>query len=217
MILNSIYEIVVLISFLYSLYILIIKKKSKQQFYFFLYLLMVILIDILPVNLYRMITFNRNLLFTAYIILSIIYFGLIYYRSIEGKIFRILNLVFSVTLIFFIFYKSQIKNVEKLEFVSLISLPVFFIFLSISWYVFKLKNVNEKTIVSDFLFWISSAILIWSVVFIFRAIPMYFLQENDAGLLNFLISVFSIVNIVTYSLFLIGLIFVSNESTSRRI
>lgn len=217
MILNLIYEIVVLISFVYSLYIGLIKNKSKQQFYFFLYLLMVILIDIIPVNMYTLIKFNRNLLFTVYIILSILYFGCIYQMNIKNKVFRVLNFLLSITLISFIFYKSQIQNVEKLEFISIISLPVFFIFISISWYIFKLKNVNEKTIVSDFLFWISSAILIWSVVFIFRAIPMYFLQKNDSGLLNFLISVFSLINIVTYLLFLVGLIFVNNEPTSRRI
>lgn len=217
MILNLIYEIVVLISFFYSLYVGLIKNKSKQQFYFFLYLLMVILIDIIPVNMHTLVAFNRNLLFTVYIILSILYFGCIYQMSIKNKVFRVLNFLLSITLIFFIFYKSQIQNVEKLEFISIISLPVFFIFISISWYIFKLKNVNEKTIVSDFLFWISSAILIWSVVFIFRAIPMYFLQENDSGLLNFLISVFSLINIVTYLLILVGLIFVNNEPTSRRI
>lgn len=217
MILNLIYEIVVLISFFYSLYVGLIKNKSKQQFYFFLYLLMVIFIDIIPVNMYTLVAFNRNLLFTVYIILSILYFGCIYQMSIKNKVFRVLNFLLSITLIFFIFYKSQIQNVEKLEFISIISLPVFFIFISISWYIFKLKNVNEKTIVSDFLFWISSAILIWSVVFIFRAIPMYFLQENDSGLLNFLISVFSLINIVTYLLILVGLIFVNNEPTSRRI
>ncbi|WP_326982015.1 hypothetical protein VUJ46_17655 [Chryseobacterium sp. MYb264] len=106
---------------------------------------------------------------------------------------------------------------ERLNLVPMASLPILFIFESLLWYYHKLKNINEYKITDDFLFWISSGLLIWSVFFIFRAIPMYFLQDNDPNLLSFVIDAFSVVNILTYLLFLIELIFMKkNERSSRR-
>ncbi|SMC79044.1 hypothetical protein SAMN02787074_3138 [Chryseobacterium sp. YR221] len=214
--LNKIYEIVVLICFLYSVYLWIGKHKSKQQFYFFLYLLLIMMVDIIPVNLPFLVICNRNILFWGYILLSVSYFGTIYYKSIPNNIFKITTACFCSILILFNVYTFQISDVGKLNFISIISLPVLFIFLSIAWLMYKLKNVDEKSITKHFLFWISSGLLIWSVFFIFRAIPMYFLQENDSQLLSFLITAFSIVNIMVYLLFLIGLILTQNERTSRR-
>jgi len=215
--LTKIYEIVVFITFLYSIYLFVFKKKLKEQFYLFLYLLIVILVDIIPVNIQYLKKCDRIFLFIVYILFSILYFGIIYHKSIVNKSFRILNFILLIFLIFLNIYKFQDQNIEKINFIPIISLPILFIYLSISWYLFKLKNVDETKITDSFLFWISSGILIWSVFFIFRAIPMYFLQENDPRLLSFVIAAFSVVNIVTYLLFLIGLINIKNERTSGRI
>ena len=212
--LNRIYEIVVLISFLYSMYLWIRKRKSKQQFYIFLYLLLVIGVDIIPVNFPYLLKFDRNILFAGYIVLSILYFGILYLLKVENKIFRIFNVFVITVLVLLNIYKFNNEQVEQLNFIPIISLPVLFIFNSVFWYLYKLKKVDESRITDDFLFWISSGILIWSVFFIFRAIPMYFLQENDPRLLNFVISAFTIVNIVTYFLFLLGLILMKDERTS---
>ncbi|MCS4302957.1 hypothetical protein DRF65_24945 [Chryseobacterium pennae] len=213
--LNRIYEIVVLICFLYSVYLWIYKRKSKQQFYFFVYLLLIIGVDIIPVNLSSWIEFDRNNLFFGYIILSLIYFSTIYFKSIHDRVFRISIICFSCLLIIFNLMEFQ-TDIKQLSFTSIISLPLLFIFLSMTWFIYKLKNVDDKSIIENFLFWISSGILIWSVFFIFRAIPMYFLQKNDSQLLSFLTMTFSIVNVMIYLLFLIGLIFTQNERTSRR-
>lgn len=213
--LNRIYEVVVLICFMYSVYLWICKRRSKQQFYFFLYLLLTIGVDIIPVNLSSWIEFDRNILFLGYIVLSLLYFSVIYFRNIHYQVFKIFIICFSSLLIILNFIEFQM-DIKQLSFISIISLPVLFIFLSISWFMYKLKNVDDKSITESFLFWISSGILIWSVFFIFRAIPMYFLQKNDSQLLSFLTMTFSIVNVMIYLLFLIGLIFTQNERTSRR-
>jgi hypothetical protein len=215
--LNKIYEIVVLITFLYSIYLLLFKKKSKEQFYLYLYLLIVILVDIVPVNFPNIIKINRNLLFVGYIIFSLLFFSNLYQKNISNRNFKVLNFIIIISLIILNINSFQFENKDKINFIPIISLPILFIYLSISWYLFKLKNVNEAKITDDFLFWISSGILIWSVFFIFRAIPMYFLQDNDPKLLSLVITVFSVVNIIMYILFLIGLIFIKNERTSRRI
>lgn len=214
MLLNRTYEIVALITFIYSIYLWIFKRKAKQQLYFFLYLLLVIGVDIIPVNFPCLIKFNRNILFVGYIIFSILYFGILYHQKIKNGFFRILILLIIITLIVLNVYKFNIKNIEQLDFISIISLPILLIFNSISWYWYKLRKADESKIIDDFLFWVSCGILIWSVFFIFRAIPMYFLQENDSQLLNFIINSFSVVNIITYLFFLIGLIFIKNERTS---
>lgn len=199
------------------MYLWIFKSKSKQQFYFFIYLLLVILVDIIPVHFPKIIGFNRNILFTGYIILSIMYFGIIYHQNISSKIFRIFNVVLIIILVFLNMFQFNIPKMERLNLVPMASLPILFIFESLLWYYHKLKNINEYKITDDFLFWISSGLLIWSVFFIFRAIPMYFLQDNDPNLLSFVIDAFSVVNILTYLLFLIELIFMKkNERSSRR-
>jgi len=204
--LNKIYETVVFITFLYSIYLLIYRKKSRQQFYLYIYLFTVLLIDILPVNFPQLIKTSRNLLFTTYIIFSIIYFGFVYHQNITARNFRILNCIILSVLVIINFWNFRYFSILQISFIPMISLPMSFIYLSISWYIFKLKNVNESKITEDLIFWISSGILIWSVFFIFRAIPMYFLQENDPELLSLVITAFSIINIITYLLFLIGLI-----------
>lgn len=214
--LNRVYEIVVVSTFLFSIYLLF-KKKTKQQFYIYLYLLVVILVDIIPVNFPQIIKINRNILFIGYIIFSLLYFGIIYQKSIESRNFRILNFILLFILIILNIYTFQFKSTDRINFIPIVSLPLLFVYLSISWYLFKLKNVDEARITNDFLFWISSGILIWSVFFIFRAIPMYFLQYNDPRLLGLIITIFSVVNIIMYILFFIGLIFIKNEGTSRGI
>lgn len=211
--LNRIYEIVVLITFLYSIY-LVFKKKSKQQFYLYLYLLVVILVDIIPVNFPNLIKNIRNLLFLGYIIFSILFFGTLYQKNIPNRNFKIINLIIVFSFVILNIMNLKFENTHKINFIPIISLPILFIYLSMSWYLFKLRNVSEAKITYDPLFWISSGILVWSVFFIFRAIPMYFLQNNDPGLLSLVITAFSVVNISMYILFFVGLIYIKNERAS---
>lgn len=213
---NVIYESVVIASFLYSIYLLIFKKFAKQQSYLYIYLFAVITVDIIPVNYSDSILINRNTLFLAYILFSLLYFGSIYHIKIKSRRFRFLNLALVISLLILNIYGYTFDNDGRINLIAIISLPILFINEAISWYLFKLKNIDENKITDDLFFWISSGILTWSVFFIFRAIPMYFLQDNDPQLLNLVITAFSVVNTIMYILFLIGLIFIKDERTSRR-
>lgn len=213
---NVIYESVVISAFLYSIYLLIFKRFAKQQSYLYIYLLVVIVVDIIPVNYSDSIPINRNTLFLAYILFSLLYFGSIYYIKIKSRRFRFLNLVLVISLLMLNIYDYTFDNNGRINLIAIISLPILFLYESTSWYLFKLDNIDENKIMDDLFFWISSGILTWSVFFIFRAIPMYFLQDNDPQLLNLVIMAFSVVNTIMYILFLIGLIFIKDERTSRR-
>jgi hypothetical protein len=211
---NIFYEGVVIATFLYSMYLLVFKRFTHQQSYLFIYLLAVIVIDIIPVNYPDSILINRNTLFLGYILFSLIYFGCIYHIKIKNRTFRFLNYVIIISILILNMYSFEFDDNEKINLIAIISLPIVFIYESIFWYLFKLKNIDEDKITDDFFFWISSGILIWSVFFVFRAIPMYFLQDNDPQLLSLVITAFSVVNTIMYILFLIGLIFIKNERTS---
>ncbi|SMP19562.1 hypothetical protein SAMN06264346_105146 [Chryseobacterium profundimaris] len=213
---NVIYESVVISAFLYSIYLLIFKRFAKQQSYLYIYLLVVIMVDIIPVNYSDSFPINRNTLFLAYILFSLLYFGSIYHIKIKSGRFRFLNLALVISLLILNIYGNTFDNDGRINFIAIVSLPMLFLYESISWYLFKLENIDENKIMDDLFFWISSGILTWSVFFIFRAIPMYFLQDNDPQLLNLVITAFSVVNTIMYILFLIGLIFIKDERTSRR-
>ncbi|WP_283422049.1 hypothetical protein [Chryseobacterium profundimaris] len=174
------------------------------------------MVDIIPVNYSDSFPINRNTLFLAYILFSLLYFGSIYHIKIKSGRFRFLNLALVISLLILNIYGNTFDNDGRINFIAIVSLPMLFLYESISWYLFKLENIDENKIMDDLFFWISSGILTWSVFFIFRAIPMYFLQDNDPQLLNLVITAFSVVNTIMYILFLIGLIFIKDERTSRR-
>lgn len=85
-----------------------------------------------------------------------------------------------------------------------ICIAVFYIFLSLGWFFNQAKNYDSIFIVQKQSFWVSVAILFWSIIFLFRVVPMYWLEKNDLNFLVILSKIFKAAVVITYIFFLVA-------------
>uniref|UniRef100_UPI00404AE0E5 hypothetical protein n=2 Tax=Flavobacterium sp. TaxID=239 RepID=UPI00404AE0E5 len=86
-----------------------------------------------------------------------------------------------------------------------LSASFLYISLSLYWLFNQLNHVDKNSLLKKQAFWFSTSILIWSVVFLFRIIPMYWLDVHDHNFLKNINYGFQIITILTYGMFLRGL------------
>ncbi len=85
-----------------------------------------------------------------------------------------------------------------------ICIAVFYIFLSLAWFFYQTKDSDSIFIVQKQAFWVSVALLFWSIIFLFRVVPMYWLEKNDLNFLLILSEIFKTAVVVTYVFFLVA-------------
>lgn len=115
------------------------------------------------------------------------------------------NTVYALGL--FSFYSSLIvifNSEQTYPIVLAIIFCTFFILLSFLYFFVQLKSRSQIYIFQKEGFWVSVAILFWSVFFLFRIIPMPWLAENDVGFLLFINTVFKVATVVNYVFFVIA-------------
>ncbi|WP_308003430.1 hypothetical protein, partial [uncultured Chryseobacterium sp.] len=135
-------------------------------------------------------------------VFNIFFFIYFYYIQVKSKFLVVL---ISVSSIICICFTSHFFYFDKYN----LSIAVLYCLANISyalyWIKEKLNNVSDNKITSEPLFWISISLLFWSCFFVFRIIPMYFLDEEDKQFLKLLKDILSLVNILVYILFYIGI------------
>jgi len=194
--LNTIYELIILCCLVFSIY----KRKTGQ--YFHIYILSVIAVDLLFSRVKKVYAVNSNYVFFLFIIISYLYFYYFFKKNFLQKNYK--RIWIGITIIFLcITLVFQIQN-NFLQFspVTMVLLPLFYIFGSMGWFTYILNQRIEGPLFDKMAFWISSGLLIWSVFFLFRGLPMYYFNKTDPGFLNEISKVFTMINIITYSLFI---------------
>jgi len=135
-------------------------------------------------------------------VFNISFFIYFYYREIKSKLLVVL---ISVNTIICIYFTSHFFYFDKYN----LSLAILYCLANISYVLYwikeKLNNVSDDKITNEPLFWISISLLFWSCFFVFRIIPMYLLDEEDKDFLKLLKDILSLVNILVYILFYIGI------------
>lgn len=200
LILNKIYEALVLLMFLYSVY-LSVKGKTKLKFHFFIYISAVLFVDIFLIKIRQKFLINSNYVFFVFIIVSYIYFYFFFLKNFSDRFYKKVW-----TIVFFIFLSLTLifqigNNFSQLSSITIVLLPLFYIFGSMGWFAYLLNQEVKGKIFDKMAFWISSGLLIWGVFFIFRGLPMYYFNNTDPKFLYEISNVFTIINIITYSLF----------------
>ena len=126
---------------------------------------------------------------------------LFWYFSKENKQrYFYISWIISTIFILYLIFQKRILGIDLLAFQSII-----YIYLSINWFIKQIKTPNQIKIFEKMSFWISSSILLWAVVFIFRIIPAEFFNKQDSNFLVAINQIYQIVTIFTYFLFLRGL------------
>ncbi len=193
-ILDLIYYIVIITNFTVS----IIEKKLWKQLFWF-YFGITIITEILFTTKASFITAR---MYNYLDLFCIIYFGYIYNKELHD------NYVIRITTILFFLLGGIFIFISKTNY-SIITgylYCIFLFFISLFWFYNKISSKDQtQDILNLCFFWISCSLLFWSLFYIFRMFPMYFFNKKDPGFLKEISNVFSIVNIITYSLFLRGL------------
>lgn len=177
-----------IISFLY-------RKRTNSNLY--IYFVIICTLETLP-YLFS-IEFNRFYSFSS--LLYIAFFT--YYFSRQVSSYR--NTVYAVGLFSFFCCLIFIFNAKETYPIPLaITFCAFFIILSFLYFFNQLKSRSRVYVFHKEAFWVSSALLLWSVFFLFRIIPMPWLEKNDISFLLLINNVFKGATMVSYLLFLIA-------------
>ncbi len=142
-------------------------------------------------------------LFNYYSIFLIIFFYRYYYAIFPKVIQRFSSCLLFTIFLYIAFYTKFYGEDYENKLGILVSF--YFIFNVLVWFYIRLKNFNEIKIINDPHFWVSSGLLFWSIFFIFRSIPMFFLKEHDPSFLQILKFIQYCVNIGMYGMFYIAL------------
>lgn len=182
------------------------KKGFSKQHYLFYYLFITFIVDFIlqtKIVLNNLPTFNGTY-YKYYSIFCINFFAFFYSFVFKKKrriILLIITLLINVGLIYTVDFVSS-----TFESQLSISLPVFYILLSLMWFQLKLTQNIEEKIADDAYFWISSGLLIWSGFFLFRIIPAKYLFENDFEFNRLLKSINYITGTIMYLMFFAALL-----------
>ncbi|ROI02051.1 hypothetical protein EGI16_14270 [Chryseobacterium sp. G0240] len=147
--------------------------------------------------------FDFAYLFNYYSIFMIVFFYSYYSKIFSGKL-KTASLCVVIAILGYIlllvrFYGENYQNELG------IMVCLYFIINALVWFYTRLKNFDEIKIMDDPHFWVSCGLLFWSIFFIFRTIPMFFLRDNDPAFLEILKNIQYGVNIVMYGMFYIAL------------
>lgn len=192
---NSLLAIYILEVFVCML-ISFIRRKDDNS-YLYLYFLLILIIELL--NKYSSLDGNR--LYTIATFLYMSYFTYYYAQTMpRQKNFIIgLGVLANVLGLVFVFSTDQTFSVALG-----VTLSVFFVFLALFWFFNQINKANSVVITRKQAFWVSTALLVWSVIFLFRSSLMYWLEENDLEFLVLFDKIFKISVIITYFSFLIA-------------
>ncbi|MGV8913998.1 MAG: hypothetical protein ACOH1X_00980 [Kaistella sp.] len=172
-------------------------RRKDDNSYLYLYFLLILIVELLN----KFTSLDGNRLYTIASFLYMSYFTYYYAQTMPrhrnliiglGVLANFLGLVFVLT-------SNQTFSVALGVTVS-----VFFVFLALFWFFTQINKTNSVIITRKQAFWVSTALLVWSVIFLFRSSLMYWLEENDLEFLLLFDNVFKIFVVVTYFAFLIA-------------
>lgn len=175
----------------------IINKVSRQNFLYLYFFIVVIIeigffIRIVPVAIYN----SSPLLYISFFTF---YFG--NQKNCSQKIIYTLGLIACICCLYF--YLTE--GLEQYSTKAGTAMNCIYIIFALQWLFNQLKHVDENSLLKKQVFWFSVSLLIWSVVFLFRLIPMYWLDINDNHFLRQINLGYQITTILSYCLFLRGL------------
>ncbi|MFV0604959.1 MAG: hypothetical protein ACK5NK_03865 [Niabella sp.] len=204
-VLSNIYNIVVLVAFLYSLYLAIKEKSAAKQYYFFIYLMAVVIADIILPNISKLLKIHSNTSLMVFMYFAILYFSYFTYFNVKNKKIRYIIIAATIIAVIACLYFSLNNIGNQFPLGTLLSFPILYILLGLLWFYDTLQFVSEEKITRKMAFWVHAAQLIWAAFFIFRAVPMYVLNNADPSFFKLIYNIFSFVNIFTFLLYIKGL------------
>lgn len=185
-----IYIIIILLCLAVSL-----RNEAARRSFLWLYFAVVVVTELL---IHLDLLSKRNYNWINFIYIS--YFFFYYLKETTKKKIHLIVWMFCVVISFIFLFKKNIFGVNSMIFQSFI-----YMYLSLNWLILQIQIPDKTAIYHKITFWVSTSILLWSVVFLMRMIPAYFLDNNDKNFLGTLSSMYQTITIFSYLLFLKGL------------
>lgn len=196
-----------LLIYLFRIYLVIIffclgasfyNKVSRQNFLWVYFLLVVVyelglFKKIIPPEMY-------NSSPPVYIAFFTFYFGF-QKNSFRKTVYALGSVAIGYCL--YVFYSNGIKNYSI---GAGVTASIAYVLFALLWFISQLTNVDEISLLKKQAFWISASLLIWSVFFLFRLIPMYWLNINDIQFLTQINVAYQMFTIICYCIFLRALL-----------
>lgn len=136
-------------------------------------------------------------------LITAFFFACLYAIRLRG-FHRFLVLIFIACTIAILLFSGNLTTTTFDTSFGIIN-SVFVIAVCLVWYIYKVSIVDEALIYSDPYFWYTTAMFMWSSVFLLRILPAQFLQFRDQQFLTLLHSLNLGVNVISNLLFFIGL------------
>lgn len=117
------------------------------------------------------------------------------------------NRINKLKLIFFIIFLSIICYLLFDGKQNLVIIQAFlYILLTLNWFYKQIKDTDQFLIYKKLNFWLSTGLLLWSSVYIFRILPAYFFAHEDLSFLKDTINkIYQSTVILSYLIILKGL------------
>lgn len=190
------YYVYMLLAF--TCFILSLFYTNKKRRYVSIYFASVILVDGYMGLWYDDFLINIH----PYAVIFFMLFFIYYYRKELGSKAAVL---IGLLVLFISLYLNYITDNEyDIRFFAV--MIICYIFLPLIYFYRQIVKVDEVSLIQKQKFWFSASLLLWIVFFTFRMIPFYFLVENDYAFIDTLNFIFGIANVVSYILFLIGIL-----------
>ena len=204
--LDYIYNIVVILAMIYSLYLWVKKGYTAKQKYFFVYLVIVFIVDVIGFEYIRK-AFNihQTYLFFPFIIFSILYFRYFYVQEYKTKKDHyFLNTISAISIGMSFYYQFSI-GFPQFNNNTFLMMILFFLLASLQWFLYIIRFVDEQNITVKQSFWVSFGILFWIIFALFRLYLGTWLYSYNQDIFSVINLLFNVFNIVMYIFFIKGL------------
>ncbi len=197
-VLNVIYFVTLIIAIIVACF-----KPLQNQRFFLLYLILALGVDSIA-NFNNQLGLNQYIGFNIFAWVSITYF--LYYFNTQLPSNKKVHLIFGG---FFSIISTGIiitYPIKKFNMSLFFCFVIHQIVTVLYWFIQQIKNPTEDKLWQKMPFWVGTATLLWSSFFMFRCLPMFYLEKVDVSFLNILQIVHNCINILCNVLYLLGLI-----------
>lgn len=190
--LSIIYVVVLYLCLIISFF-----RRKRDDSYLFIYFFVVAVIETFT----HFFTLDVNIIYTACSFFYIGYFTYYYAEQMEQKKKQIYIFGGLAAIIGLVFILSSEYSFS----IALgVTVSVFYIILSLFWLFDQITNEQKVYILKKQAFWVTTALLFFSIIFLFRITLMHWLEENDYAFLVVLDHIFKVSVVLTYVFFLIA-------------
>lgn len=198
------YLVILLLSTMFSIWQWA-KFGLRKQYGFSIYLLIVMLTE-LAIGLYGSTTHkNPSMIYNLALPLHGLALSMVYAfewkSNVNRQLHRGLTLLFILPVIYFLSTRPMDRFIDN----NGLLLAGFYVICSLHWFFYQVNKPDELGITRKLLFWVSTGLISWCIVFIFRMMLKDYLNQMDPAFLTNLQILLSLLNMTIYLLFMKGL------------